>query len=116
MKKIKYDLIVSIISLCTSIFPIIFVMMWVEIAKANGNYYSGSGHDIAILLSWFMTCGIACYHGTMLVISAINDFKTKDAKKQNIVAIVMTVLNVLGVLGNVAITLLLFLPSSPLNL
>ena len=111
MKKIKYDLIVSIISICTAILPFIVAMIWVESAKISGSYHSGSGHDVGILISIFMTGGLIVYHGIMIAISAINDFKVKDVKKQNITAIILTILNVLGVLGNVILTLLLFLPS-----
>ncbi len=116
MKKIKYDLIVSIISICTAIIPFAVAMFWIESAKISGSYHSGSGHDIGLLVALFLSAGIAVFHGIMIAISAINDFKVKDSKKQNITAIIVTILNVLCFLGNVIITLLIFLPSSLIGL
>lgn len=115
MKKIKYDLIISILCIFTSILPIIVSEAIVQAAKASGNYYGGSGHDVGLLLAIFLTMTIGGYHGITILLSAFNDFLNKNIQKQNLFAIILTVCNVLGVLGNILITFLIYSPLSPLN-
>ena len=111
-KKISYDSIVSFITILFAFLPVVASIIYVDVAKAGGNYYSGSGHDVAILLAMFASMFIGAFYVLMIVLSLINDFCNTNKKTHSVFAIIMTVLDILVALGTVGIILLfVFFPN-----
>ncbi len=105
-KKLGIDFWVSIGGIVLSILPTIFALVYVEIAEAQGKYYAGSGHDLAIILAVFVTVILLAVYGVMGAIALINGLCISNEKAKRIISIIITIIDLLVLIMTTAIIIL----------